>query len=236
MSLEESNSFHHLYESFHSPICEINCGDKCSPYNEKGVPFCCDINHAIPSAYQTEWEYLYSHTNLWHLWNPDNPQIYKQISKLASQNQVLIECLGHNHCQRKFRSITCRAFPFFPYINEENNFLGLTYYCEYTDRCWIISNLNLVSIQYRNEFVLAFDTLFDLVPAEFDSFKHQSEVTRRIYKRINRSIPLLHRNKYNYKISPHTGQLRKTKLANLPKHGPYKIASELPFPDELNAD
>lgn len=236
MSHEDPMIFCHLYESFHSPLCDKNCGNKCSPYNEIGVPFCCDINHAIPLAYQIEWEYLFSNTDLWHLWKPEDIQIYKQLKNEVSPNQVLIECLGHNQCQRDYRSITCRAFPFFPYINEENNFLGLTYYWEYEDRCWIISNLGDVSNKYRNEFVATFDTLFELMPEELETYIHFSNVARQRYKRRNRSLPLLHRNNYDYMISNRTGELRKTNLVNSPKYGPYKIASELPFPDELNED
>lgn len=236
MSPVEPISFYDLYESFHSPICNINCGDRCAPYNEKGVPFCCDTHHAVPTAYQPEWEYLFSNTDLWHLWKPNNPELYRQLKKETSPDQVLIECLGHKLCQRDFRSITCRAFPFFPYINENKEFLGLTFYWDYVDRCWIISNLQFVSDQYRSEFVTAFETLFELIPEELASFEHQSRITRRIYKHRSRSIPLFHRNGCNYKISPATERLRRTQLDNLTKFGPYKFASDLPFPDEDSAD
>lgn len=229
-------SFHNLYESFHASICNINCGERCAPYNEKGVPFCCDTQHAVPTAYQPEWEYLSTNTDLWHLWKPKNPETYKQLHDDVSLNQVLIECLGHKLCQRDFRSVTCRSFPFFPYITEKNEFLGLTYYWEYVDRCWIISNLQFVSDQYRSEFVMAFKTLFKLFPEELASFMHQSRITRQIYKRRGRSIPLLHRNGFNYKISPATERLHRIEFDNLPKYGPYKLASDLPFPDEVSED
>lgn len=236
MSPLEPIGFLNLYKCFHSPICNINCGEKCAPYNEYGVPFCCDTHQVVPTAYQTEWKYLKSNTDLWHLWNPNNPKLFNQLKEEASSNQLLIECLGHIFCQRNFRSITCRAFPFFPYINDKNEFLGLTYYWEYTDRCWIISNLQLVSKGYRLEFVSTFEKLFKLIPDELASFKHQSSTARQVYKRKNRSIPLLHRNGNDYKISSSTGRLRRIKLDSLPKHGPYKIALDLPFPDEVNID
>jgi hypothetical protein len=227
-------SFHDLYECFQSPIFTHNCGERCAPYNEKGVPFCCDINHAVPSAYQPEWEYLSSNTDLWHLWKPNNPHTYEQLKEQSTPDQVLIECLGHKLCKRDFRSITCRAFPFFPYINEQDDFVGLTYYWEYADRCWIISNLHIISVQFRNEFIAAYDILFDLMPKELATFRHQSKITRRTFTRRNRSIPLLHRDGFNYKLSPRTGRMRHIQIGNLPKYGPYKIASELPYLEEIN--
>lgn len=233
MPTVEPANFNNLYECFNVPISTHNCGEKCAPYNEKGVPFCCDINHAVPTAYQPEWEYLSSNTDLWHMWKPNNPRTYAQLKAKSSPEQVLIECLGHTLCQRDFRSITCRAFPFFPYINEQDEFLGLAYYWEYEDQCWIISNLHVVTAQYRSEFVSAYDTLFELIPKELAIFRHQSKLTRRIFDRRHRSIPLLHRNGFNYKIAPRSGRLRRIHIEDLPNYGPFKIASELPFPDEI---
>ena len=30
-----------LYEGFHAPIAEFDCGQKCAPHNPSGMPFCC---------------------------------------------------------------------------------------------------------------------------------------------------------------------------------------------------
>ncbi|MCK5315686.1 MAG: hypothetical protein KAJ53_11210, partial [Anaerolineales bacterium] len=68
---------------------------------------------------------------------------------------------------------------------------------------------------------------------ELAIFRHQSKLTRRIFDRRHRSVPLLHRNGLNYKISPRTGRLRRIHIEDLPNYGPFKIASELPFPDEI---
>ena len=106
--------FAKIYANFEAPITAFDCGRKCAPYNEYGVPFCCDTDHAIPTAYLLEWVYLEPNTDLWHLWEDDDPDETARLRAETPDGQVLIECLGHQLCQRGFRSITCRAFPFLP--------------------------------------------------------------------------------------------------------------------------
>jgi len=62
-----------LYAAFAMPATDEDCGLRCAPYNEGGVPFCCDPRHAVPTAYREEWAYLQAHTDLWRLWQDDDP-------------------------------------------------------------------------------------------------------------------------------------------------------------------
>jgi len=222
-----------LLARFPSPIVRLDCGKKCAPYNENGVPFCCDTRHAVPTAYEAEWEYLRVNTDLWHLWEADDLAETERLKAQTPSGQVLIACLGHTHCQRSFRSLTCRSFPFFPYIDLRGIFLGLSYYWEYEDRCWVISNLSVVTPRYRNEFIAAYDQVFTRMPQELQNFRHHSIVMRRIFARQKRAIPLLHRNGGTYKVTPSNGRMRRVPVESLPKFGPYQIADVLPFPDEL---
>lgn len=224
--------FRALYARFQSPIAQFDCGRKCSPFNEAGIPFCCDTRHAIPSAYSEEWNYLQGHTNLWHPWQAQEPDETQRLQEETPHGQVLIACLGPDRCQREFRSLTCRSFPFFPYIHSEGEFVGLSYYWEYEDRCWVISNLQVVTQAYRGEYISAFDFLFERMPQERQNFLYHSEVMRQVFTRRRRTIPLLHRDGFIYSISPKSGKMRKISIEQLPKFGPYQIADLLPFPDE----
>ncbi len=224
-----------LYSEFHQPIAFINCGDQCAPYNQKRVPFCCDTRHAIPTAYLAEWEYLQENTDLWHRWQSDRSSSKKKLVQQTPPGHVLIECKGHTFCQRAYRSLTCRAFPFFPYIDQDGDFIGMSYYWEYEDRCWIISNLSVVSLTYLNEFIATYEKLFSKLTDELEIFKYQTALMRRTFKLHKRAIPLLHRNGFVYKISPHNGRMRRIAVENLPKFGVYQIAAKMPFPDELIA-
>jgi hypothetical protein len=145
---------------------------------------------------------------------------------------VLIECQGHTRCQRDYRAITCRAFPFFPYLTREGQFIGLSYYWEYEDRCWVISHLQAVTALYVAQFIAAFDELFAIFPEEVESFRQQGIRMRRVFGRRGRALPLLHRNGYAYKITPRNGRLRRVDPSIFPLHGPYLVASRLPFPGE----
>lgn len=223
-----------IYGRFQAPIAALNCGEKCAPYNEHGVPFCCDTQHAVPTAYQAEWSYLKGNTDLWHLWHPDDPDESQKLQAQTPSGQVLIACQGYVRCQRGFRSITCRSFPFFPYIDRKGAFIGLSYYWEYEDRCWVISNLRIVSKQYREEFIAAYEELFRRMPDEMDNFQYHSAMMRRIFGRRKRAVPLLHRNGHAYKITPRNGRMRRVSIDKLPKFGPYKIAAQLPFPEEVS--
>jgi hypothetical protein len=224
--------FARLYARFQAPIAALDCGTRCAPYNERGVPFCCDTGHAVPTVYSAEWEYLQANTDLWVRWQADDPQETSRLEKQAPQGQFLVACQGHELCQRSYRSITCRAFPFFPYIDSNRRFLGLSYYWEYENRCWVISNLRAVTPAYRQEFIDLYDLLLERRPDELENFHQHSARMRRVFDKLKRSIPLLHRNGLAYKITPHNGRLRLTNLEKLPKFGPYRLASELPFPGE----
>ena len=221
-----------LYNTFHSPIAAFDCGNRCSPYNEYGIPFCCDTRHVIPSAYQSEWRYLQDSTDLWHLWQAENPEDTIRLREQAQPGQVLIECRGHLQCQRGYRSIACRTFPFFPYISSSREFLGLSIYWEYVDRCWVISNLHAVTGDYCQEAVSAFEMIFVQSPADLDHFASFSESMRGEFKRKNRMIPLLHRNGQTYKISAGNERMHCVGSSDFPKFGVYRLAASLPFPGE----
>jgi len=221
-----------VYASFDAPLAAFDCGRKCSPHNERGVPFCCDTRHAVPTAYQAEWSYLEANTDLWHLWEDPDQGETARLRDETPEGMELIECLGHHHCQRNFRSITCRAFPFFPYIDSACKFIGLSYYWEYEQRCWVISNLDVVTYEYRQQFVQTYDILFSKDPGELNNFGYHSQIMRQVFTKRRQAIPLLHRDGYFYQIAPDDEQLNHVEPESLPKFGLYEIAALMPFPGE----
>jgi len=227
-----SIQFASLYQRFDAPISIFNCGEHCAPYNERGVPFCCDTHHAVPSAYLAEWQFLGANTSLWHEYQSDDVKHLARLRRELPDGQVMIECLGHRYCQRDYRSIVCRSFPFFPYITRQGEFIGFSYYWEYEDRCWVISSLSQVSVEFRGQFIAAYDEIFRLIPQERENFRSYSVHLRRVFGRRHRAIPLFHRNGSCYKVTPHNGRLRRVGVESLPAYGSYKIVSALPFPDE----
>jgi hypothetical protein len=231
-----------LYARFDAPITALDCGKKCAPYNEGGKPFCCDICVAVPTIYEEEWDYLKANTNLWFEWKAetcmDTPEeAFAEVARLKKEtpgSMLLVECLGPSLCQRQYRGLTCRQFPFFPYIDSQGELLGLSYYWEYEEQCWVISNLQVVDPEYQRQFLAAFEFIFERIPDEFENYRFHSEVMRDTFNEQRRAIPLLHRNGHAYKISTHNERMRRVPVESLPKFGPYKLAAKMPFPDEIS--
>jgi hypothetical protein len=196
-----------LYAAFDAPISPLDCGLHCAPHNRYHAPFCCDTHHAVPVVYEDEWAYLQANTDLWHPWQGRSPAETHRVQDETPAGMLLVECLGYQRCQRSFRSLSCRAFPFFPYITRDDRFIGMTYYWQYEKQCWVLSNLHTVTLQFQAEFFAAFDQLFTNLPAEWDSYREQAANMRRVFSRWKRSIPLLHRDGQWCTINPHTGQL-----------------------------
>lgn len=216
-----------LYDGFNSPIAEFDCGKKCAPHNPSGKPFCCDICHAVPAAYKSEWNYLEHSTDLWHKWRGDECEdtTSKEVAHLKAdtpKNMVFLACLGPAQCQRDFRALSCRQFPFFPYVTSDYRFIGLAYEWEFELRCWVISNLSGVTQKYREEFIRTYDKLFALFQDEFDHYAYHSERLRAHFSSQKRRFPLLHRNGECYLVSAGSERLQLTNVERLPRFGFYK--------------
>ena len=218
-------NFDKLYHSLQAPISDLDCGQKCAPFNANGIPFCCDICQAIPAAYKSEWEYLQKRTDLWHLWKKEECQSTEDGQEQAIEdlpdNMLLLACKGVQHCQRNYRAISCRQFPFFPYVSEDFRFIGLAYEWEFENQCWVISHLEQVSDAYRQEFVHTFDEIFNLWPEEMESYAIKSEEIRAEFFHRKHRIPILHRNGKNYLLSPGSENLRMTTMSKFRKFSPY---------------
>ena len=227
--------FARLYADFDAPIAAFDCGEKCAPYNAGGVPFCCDPRHAVPPLYREEWAYLQQAApGVWRLWEGETREITAELQAETPEGQVLAVCRGPEHCaaQRPYRSVTCRAFPFYPYISREGDFLGLAYYWQFADRCWLISNLHVVTPAYVRQFVRAYERIFARYPREWENYRYHSIIARRVFGRRHEEILLLHRDGGAYWVRPRDGRLRPADPRDFPKYGVYAIAAELPFPDE----
>jgi len=220
-----------IYKNFSLPLSEIDCGEKCGPFNEYGVPVCCDINLIVPSAYQSEWEYLEENTDLWQPWSSSNP-IDTDLEKDAQEGQVLLKCLGYQKCQRPYRTLMCRAFPFFPYLDSKGEFLGLVYFQEYRELCWTISNLSVVTTAYKTEFQQTFEILFDEYPESKESYFQFSSYLRDENALAGDKIILLDFEGNVFVIDPESEISFQLSYEDLESFGPFSITKDLIFPDE----
>ena len=218
-------NFRYLYNHFHTPITYVDCGSMCAPHNSSGKPFCCDICQAVPALYKQEWVYLQNNTNLWKKWNgnecPERKERIEELLASTPHTMLLGACLGPHDCQRNFRAISCRQFPFFPYITEDYRFIGLAYEWAFEETCWVINHLDQVLPAYRQEFITTYDALFDQWPHEMDSYADLSAEMRETFIQQKRRIPILHRNGQDYLLSPSSDKLARTDLSTYRKFGSY---------------
>jgi hypothetical protein len=219
-------NFRALYAQFDLPVTNIDCGQRCSPHNPRGIPFCCDICEAVPVAYLEEWKFLEENTALWHVWRGDEClDDSGDLTELRNQipgHMMLLACNGPKACLRQFRSLSCRQFPFFPYITADNRILGLAYHWDFEATCWVISNLAKVTNVFRGEFIRVYDELLAQWDDDFESYADLSEDMREQFGAWRRRIPLLHRDGGYYLLSPRNEKLSKIAVEDLPRFGPYR--------------
>jgi len=209
-----------IYAGFEAPISKFDCGQYCAPHNG-GVPVCCNTVHCIPVAPRAEWKFLRSRSDLWHTYKPKTTGEQKIKDELP-YDIILMECKGAALCERENRSLSCRTFPFFPYITKDYTFVGLSVYWHFEEMCWVMSNLQIVERQFIDEFVSTFELLFRRVPGELETFRDYSATMRRAFSRMKRTIPLVGRDGLYYNIAPSSGQLTPVKVETFAKYGPYK--------------
>jgi hypothetical protein len=215
-----------LYGRFNTSIAGLDCGRKCAPFNPSGKPFCCDICHAVPAVYHEEWNYLKKNTDLWHSWRGDECADSDEAAHLQDEvpeSMILLACKGPTHCQRSYRALSCRQFPFFPYVSSDYRFMGLAYEWEFEKQCWVISNLHKVAKSYRVQFIAIHDSLFAQRQDIFDNYAYHSERMRMRFMKERRRIPLLHRNGKDYLVSPKSGRMVHMDPNKFPRFSPYRV-------------
>jgi hypothetical protein len=202
----DDSEIRQLYDGFDAPVTDVDCGRLCAPDNPSGNPFCCDICHAVPAAYPSEWTYLEKNTRQWLPWRGDeyqstHPEQQDLIAETPT-SMTLLACRGPQHCERQFRLLSCRQFPFFPYVTSDYRFLGLACEWAFEDTCWVIRNLDRVTETYKRQFVATFDRLFALFDEEFESYAGHSAEMRDVFAIRGRRIPILHRDGGQVLVSP----------------------------------
>jgi Fe-S-cluster containining protein len=194
-------TYKEIFNVFVSPITLYDCGKKCAPKDGSG-PVCCSTSNAVPIAQKSEWKVLKKAGDLWRKFKPYDDATQAIVDDLH-EDCVAIECKGARQCDRDQRSLACRAFPFFPYITKEREFIGLAPYWTFEDRCWLISNTKLVEQTFIDEFARTYEILFRDDADEFELYRDYSATMRRVFSRKGRAIPLITLDGSRKKILPH---------------------------------
>ena len=218
------DDFAQLYETFSAPVSRFDCGRKCAPLNG-GEPVCCSTKNAVPVVHKVEFDLLKTRGDLWSKFKPYDYETRQIVAELTS-DCTAIACKGARHCERDQRTIACRGFPFFPYITRERQFVGLGTYWVFEDRCWMMSNIELVDRQFIDEFVAAYEALFVKDPSEFKTYVDFSAAARRVFSRWKRPLSILGRDGKLLIVETSTGALRPGRKSEYPKVAPFRNERE----------
>jgi len=215
----EPADFAALYEGFDAPVSRYDCGRKCAPLNN-GTALCCSADNAVVVAYKAEFEFLKGRTDIWSKFKPyDYPT--RQIVEELTHDCMAIECKGVAFCERNNRTLTCRGFPFYPYLTRQKELVGIGTYWMFEDRCWMISNLEIVERTFIDQFLATYEAIFAKDPSEFQTYVEFSASARRVFSRWKREIPLLGRDGKLMIVEPSTGAIRPGKPKDFPKMAPF---------------
>ena len=182
--------FKELYRVFHSAPTAFDCGKKCSPFND-GEPFCCDTGWVVPIAFPEEWEYLQKQSCLWHEFRPRNSDEFDLVEEIDADESVFVECRGPRYCERENRSISCRTFPFEPYLDTKGNFLGITYNRVIEDKCYLVDRHSVVTKEFVKMFMRFFENFFVFLPSERELYMEQSRIYRNQMSRRKNPVVVL---------------------------------------------
>jgi hypothetical protein len=213
-----------LYEGFDAPVSRYDCGRKCAPLN-KGSALCCSAQHAVVVVHKVEFEFLKGRTDIWSKFKPYDYST-RQIVDELTHDCTAIECKGVAFCERNNRSIACRGFPFYPYLTRQKEFVGIGTYWVFEDRCWMMSNLEIVERTFVEQFITTYEAIFAKDPGEFQTYVDFSASARRVFSRWKREIPLLGRDGKLMIVEPSTGAIRPGKPKDFPKVTPFNSERE----------
>ena len=232
MTLKEKH-FEKIHSKFTSSISEkYDCGRICAPLNG-GEPVCCSTENAIPVVEKSEWRVLRKRTEMWQKFKPFDKESKKIVEELTSSS-CAIECKGAAHCERQNRTLACRAFPFCPYFNKDGEIEGISYYWFFEDRCWVISNMQIVEKAFVDELLAAYELVFKHDKDELEAFVDNSKQMRKVFSRKNRPIPVIGRDGNLYKIMPKTkGKMVPASFDEIPPHKVF--SSDKAYRKEIKA-
>ena len=182
-----------LYALIEAPVTAFNCGTLCSPTND-GVPFCCDRDQLFPVLWKTE---LAMHRKWSDFWEERPPEDALERRMLKSMRPCFTvgECAGPEHCEREKRSISCRTFPFEPYLDHTGELVGLVFDHRFGMRCPLAGEERFddVTPKFIDQALRFFTRLFEIDPKEVEAYLGTSEQKRRSFAQKGRPVPVLTR-------------------------------------------
>jgi hypothetical protein len=180
-----------LLKTLHAPVTDVDCGTLCAPANS-GVPVCCDKAAIVPVLYKTEYELLRKRSKLWKPYQAKTAH-QKELKQDTRGCDKVCECRGAAHCERDNRSVVCRTFPFEPYLDHDDELVGLVYNFDFKGLCPLVASRHAIRPDYIDQAISMWELAFSWSEEEVDFYHDHSETLRRSFGQLRKKIPVLTR-------------------------------------------
>jgi hypothetical protein len=176
-----------LLRLLQAPVTSFDCGTLCSPGNG-GVPVCCNATQVLPVLYTAELAVLQKRSDLWRKYVPRGTDA--PLRGLSRPCDVFAVCKGHTHCERHNRSLACRTFPFEPYLDHDDRFVGIVFAFDQAHLCPLITSGHDISERFIAQCCAMWARMFDLDADERAFYAGCSRTLRRRFGARREHIPV----------------------------------------------
>jgi hypothetical protein len=176
-----------FYRLLDVEVADFDCGAICARRNRSGVPYCCDISKTVPLLYHEELDYVRRHTRMWRIHKPTNS--HEEFDEL--EYHVYAECRGPERCERRWRSIVCRIFPTYPYMDENARAIGLFFNTVLRDRCFLVERPELIRPAFVRSHLAFWNLLFERHAGEKEFHAQLCRQTEARYRRLRKPFVVM---------------------------------------------
>jgi hypothetical protein len=176
-----------LYRLLSVRMTDFDCGKRCAPQNN-GVPYCCDREKVIPVLFKDEYQWHRLQGVFWGKMPVQTKSDRKLVEESCSYN-VFAVCPGVQSCRRTARSLTCRLFPFEPFIDSKGYVKGLVYQSGDKGSCSLMEKpQHMYNQMYIRNATRVWQELVDTFPEDKDLYIRESRKRTRHAARMDTSV------------------------------------------------
>lgn len=176
-----------LHGLLQAPVTAFDCGTLCAPGNG-GVPVCCHAPTILPVLYKAELALLRRRTTMWTRHVPQGADA--ELAQLARPCDVFAVCKGHLQCEREHRDLTCRTFPFEPYLDHRGRLAGLVFCFDLAHLCPLMLGDQRIEPEFLAQCLRMYARLFEFAPEEHAFHLGISRRLRRQFGQRREPIPV----------------------------------------------
>ena len=175
-----------MYRDFTASATDGDCGLLCRR-DSRAIAACCDTRRLPLVVFADELAWARSRTACWHRKRPQGPTEKRAVATWAD-HIALARCAHPRHCDRPYRSLTCRFFPLEPYFDAYSKLAGLTYIYGAVRICPLIGRQMDLRQDFVNQSVAIWDQIFAAYPDERTCYQKASRQLRYRFARQGRTI------------------------------------------------